>query len=298
MGVMEKGVIYKALSGFYYVKTERETVKCRARGRFRHENITPLVGDRVELSVTGPGEGVLDEILSRKNSFTRPPVANVDQLVILASNTVPVTEPFLIDQLAAIGCHNGAKIVICLSKCDLDPADELFRLYSAVGFPTVRTSAATGEGVGELLSLLRGSVSVLTGNSGVGKSSLLNALDGSLALQTGEVSEKLGRGRHTTRHIELFDLAEDAVVADTPGFSAFDLRKMSLSAPSELPYAFQEFRPFLESCRFTGCSHRTERGCAVLAAVERGEIPASRHKSYVRLYNQLNEIPHWELEDK
>ncbi len=291
---MINGIIYKALSGFYYVKVDGETVQCRARGRFRHEKVTPMVGDRVTISMSGAGEGIIDELLPRKNCFIRPQIANVDQLVILASNTVPVTEPFLVDQMTTIAEHLGVEPVVCLSKCDIDPAESLFHIYKAVGYPTVRTSAVTGEGLSELLSLLRGKISVLAGNSGVGKSSILNALDDSLKLRTGEVSDKLGRGRHTTRHIELFELSGGVAVADTPGFSSFDLQTMYLSSPSELQYSFKDIRPYVDECLFVGCSHRTEKGCAVLAAVDHGDIMPSRHQSYVRLYDQLQSIPDWD----
>ncbi len=292
---MDNGVILKALSGFYYVNIDGRTVQCRARGRFRHENIVPLVGDRVVVSFINAGEGVIDEILPRKNAFTRPPVANVDQIVIMAANVNPITDVFLIDQMSALTEYSGAEALICINKCDLDPAARLYKIYTAVGYRTIRTSALTGEGTDELLDSLRGKVSVLTGNSGVGKSSLLNVLNSSLELTTGEVSDKLGRGRHTTRHVEMFEVVPGAIVADTPGFSSFDLSIMYLAGAEELPKMFREFAPFLQDCQFTGCSHRKEKGCAVLAAMSRGEIQETRHTSYVRLYNKLKEIPEWEL---
>ena len=291
---MDNGVIYKALSGFYYVKNGEETARCRARGRFRYDKTTPLVGDRVEITLTGNGEGVVDTILPRKNFFTRPPIANIDQMVMIVSNAIPVTEPFLIDRMAAIAEHARAEVIICVNKCDLDPAEELFGIYTRAGFKTIRTSAETGEGIRELEAALCGKISVFTGNSGVGKSSILNVMDPAFGLSVGEVSEKLGRGRHTTRHVELFETGRGAIIADTPGFSAFDVEHMELTDPSELPYCFHDFAPFLDQCRFVGCAHVKEKGCAVLEAVRRGEIESSRHKSYVRLYEQLKSVKEWE----
>ena len=289
-----EGRIMKALSGFYYVDTGDKTVRCRARGRFRHDNIAPLVGDYVSFTEAGDGEGVVDGILPRRNMFIRPPVANIDKLVIIAANVIPVTDPFLIDRMAAIAGHAGAEVVVCLNKCDLDRADRLFDIYSSSGFHTVRASAVTGEGIDELTSALKGHFSVFTGNSGVGKSSILNAIDPSFQIPVGDVSVKLGRGRHTTRHVEIFRTSDNALIADTPGFSAFDLEKMELTSPEELQYAFQEFSPYIGECRFVGCSHVKEKGCAVLEAVKSGAINPSRHKSYVRLYEQLSSINEWE----
>lgn len=290
---MAEGRILKALSGFYYVDLGEKLLRCRARGRFRYDKTTPLVGDRVSVTVSGD-EGVVDGILERKNAFTRPPVANIDQMAIIAANVIPVTEPFLIDRMAAIAEHAGAEALIVLNKCDLDRADELFEIYSSSGFRVFRVSAVTGEGIGELAEALAGKLSVFTGNSGVGKSSVLNALDRSAAIPVGEVSQKLGRGRHTTRHVEIYRTAFGAMIADTPGFSSFDLERMELTDPEDLQYAFHEFAPYLGSCRFTGCAHVKEAGCAVLEAVREGKIRPSRHQSYARLYEQLKSVNEWE----
>lgn len=290
---MADGRILKAISGFYYVDLGERIVRCRARGRFRYDKMTPLVGDRVSVTLSGD-EGVLDAVLERKNAFTRPPVANIDQMVIIAANVIPVTEPFLIDRMAAIAEHAGAEVLIVLNKCDLDRADGLYTIYSSSGFRALRVSALTGEGIGELARALSGKFSVFTGNSGVGKSSVLNALDRSAAIPVGEVSQKLGRGRHTTRHVEIYRTAFDAMIADTPGFSSFDLERMELTDPEDLQYAFHEFVPYLGSCRFTGCAHVKEAGCAVLEAVKAGKIQPSRHQSYARLYEQLKSVNEWE----
>ncbi len=288
------GRIVKALSGFYYVEAGNELFRCRARGKFRHTGESPLVGDAVRFTGTGGGEGVVDEILPRRNAFARPPVANIDQMVIVASRAVPVTDPFLIDRMTAIAVSAGAEALICVNKADVEPAGALRDVYALSGFKTVLTSAVTGEGMGELSEALKGKFSVFTGNSGVGKSSILNALSPDLAIPTGEVSQKFGRGRHTTRHVEIFRTSGGAMIADTPGFAAFDLESMELSDPEKLQYAFPEFAPYIGSCRFSGCSHTKERGCAVLEAVREGKIAPSRHKSYARLYEQLRSVNGWE----
>ncbi len=290
-----EGRILKALSGFYYVDSgEGPLIQCRARGRFRHQKITPLVGDQVRITPLEEGTGVLDGILSRKNAFQRPAVANIDQLVVVASGAVPVTDPFLIDRVAAIAEHKGCECLICVNKCDLDQGDELCRIYQAAGFPTLQVSAETGQGIPALAEAIAGKVSAFTGNSGVGKSSILNALEPGFRLPVGEVSDKLGRGRHTTRHVELFRLSNGAVVADTPGFSSFDAELEQELGIEELPQAFREFRPYLGQCRFIGCAHVKEKGCAVREALAEGKISPSRHASYVRLYQQAREVRPWE----
>ena len=289
------GVILKALSGFYYVDTGRgDLVACRARGKFRHRKIVPLVGDRVAITVLDDGSGMVDEIRPRKNEFQRPAVANIDQLVIVVSEAIPVTDPFLIDRMTAIAEYRGCESVICINKCDLEPADTLYEIYTGAGFPTLRVSARTGEGMDDLRRCISGKVSAFTGNSGVGKSSILNALQPGFGLEVGEVSARLGRGRHTTRHVELFRLDGGAIAADTPGFSSFDTERMELRKKEELETAFRDFRPYLGQCRFAGCSHTREKGCAVLAAVRSGEIRPTRHESYVRLYEQLSQVKDWE----
>lgn len=290
---MSRGRIYKALSGFYYVDVEGRDVACKARGKFRQEGRSPLVGDWVEVQETGAGEGMVWEILPRRTVFNRPAVANVDQLVVVASQAVPVTDPFLIDRVSALAALKDCGVVVCVNKCDLASGEELADIYRRAGFPTVRTSAETGEGVAELTALISGKLSAFTGNSGVGKSSLLNAIEPGFSLRVAQVSQKLGRGRHTTRHVELYRLSCGAEVIDTPGFSSFDAQELDLELKERLPETFVEFRPYVGSCRFVGCSHTREKGCAVLAAVKRGEIPPSRHQSYLRLYEELRELRVW-----
>ena len=295
---MSEGRIQKALSGFYYVDTGTEVLTCRARGKFRKDGVSPLVGDRVEVRELGNGEGFVEAILPRKNAFTRPAVANIDQLVVIASGAIPKTDPFLIDRVAAIAALKGCEVIILLNKCDLDSADSLYQIYRAAGFQTLRVSAQTGEGLEELIPLISGKLSAFTGNSGVGKSSILNALDPEFHLQVGEVSDALGRGRHTTRHVELFRLSCGAEIVDSPGFSSFETDELNLELKHRLPDTFREFQPYLEHCRFVGCSHTKEKGCAVLEALRAGKIQPSRHASYLRLYEELKPLQDWQEKKK
>lgn len=291
---MSRGRIQKALSGFYYVNTGAGILTCRARGRFRRDGISPLVGDWVQVRELGNGEGYIEAIEPRQNAFSRPAVANIDQLVIIASGAIPQTDPFLIDRVAAIAELKHCGVVIVLNKCDLNPAEGLYHIYTESGFPTVRVSAETGEGMEGLKPLISGKLSAFTGNSGVGKSSILNTLDPEFHIQVGEVSEALGRGRHTTRHVELFHLDCGADVVDSPGFSSFETEELNLELKHRLPETFPEFGPYLGRCRFVGCSHTKEKGCAVLQAVVDGKIQKSRHESYLRLYEELKGLKDWE----
>ena len=295
---MIEGRIQKALSGFYYVDTGSEVLTCRARGKFRKDGVSPLVGDRVEVRELGNGEGFVERICPRKNAFARPAVANIDQLVIIGSGAIPRTDPFLIDRVAAIAALKGCEAIILLNKCDLDRADDLYDLYRAAGFQTLRVSAETGEGLEELKPLIAGKLSAFTGNSGVGKSSILNALDPAFDLKVGEISEALGRGRHTTRHVELFKLSCGAEIVDSPGFSSFETDELNLEWKHRLPETFREFAPYLGQCRFVGCSHTKEKGCAVLEAVCRGDIQKKRHESYLRLYEELKPLKDWQENKK
>ena len=294
--MMEKktGRILRSLSGFYDVQTEDALVTCRARGILRKEGNSPLTGDMVQITVER-GKGMVEKILPRENSFIRPAVANIDALVVFAANVNPVTEPFLIDRVAAIAGDQEVPVVLCINKCDLDPAVDLVRIYENAGFTVICTSAETGEGVQQLRSLIEGKLTAFTGNSGVGKSSILNRLCPELSLATGEVSEKLGRGRHTTRHVELYKLAEDTYVADTPGFSSFDTDQMDIILKENLQYAFPDFGRFIGQCRFDDCSHRKEPDCAVRKAFENGQIEKTRYDSYLKLYEKASQINLWEL---
>lgn len=288
----QEGRIIKSLSGFYDVQTDNGVITCRARGHMRRGE-PPLVGDQVVISVE-KGKGMLERILPRKNRFVRPAVANLDLLVVFAANVNPVTEPFLIDRVAAIAGDQEVPVCLCVNKCDMDPGEDLAKIYRDAGYPVIQTSAETGLGVEELRSILSGKFAAFTGNSGVGKSSILNALAPDLKLQVGEVSEKLGRGRHTTRHVQLYAIG-DALVADTPGFSSFDTDQMDVILKENLPYAFPEFGAYLGQCQFRDCSHRAEPGCAITQALEEGKIGKSRYESYLRLYDKAAQIKEWEL---
>ena len=289
-----EGRIVRSLSGFYDVQCGSRRVQCRARGRLRTQEHSPLVGDRVRFSEQN-GKGMVEEILPRTNWFIRPAVSNIDLLVILASGVIPVTDPFLIDRVAAIAGDRNVPVAICINKRDLDPGAALAEIYQKAGFQVYLTSAETGEGVDALREGIRGKTVAFTGNSGVGKSSLLNRICPELQLPTGDVSQKLGRGRHTTRHVELYDLGGDTYVVDTPGFSAFDTDRMELIVKENLQYAFPDFADFLGGCQFHDCAHLAEPGSRVRAALAAGELQPSRYQSYVRLYEKAKEIKSWEL---
>ena len=294
MAEKQVGRIIRSLSGFYDVRLPDGVVTCRGRGILRKEQITPLTGDLVEVSVSG-GKGMVEAVLPRINSFIRPAVANVDALVLFAANVNPVTEPFLIDRVTAIAGNQNVPCVICVNKSDLDPAEQLAATYEKAGFPVIRTSAKTGQGIRELRDILRGKLTAFTGNSGVGKSSILNKLLPGAAIPTGEVSEKLGRGKHTTRHVELYSLGGGTYVADTPGFASFDVEMMNPIPKEQLQYDFIDFEPYLGRCRFNDCAHLKEPGCAVTQALDQGKLMPSRYRSYVRLYELSAQHKSWEI---
>lgn len=291
------GRIVKALSGFYYVQAEQGVVECRARGKFRREHLTPLVGDYVECSMES-GRGIVEAVCTRRNAFVRPAVSNLDALVVFASETNPVTDPFLIDRVSAIAGNQGVPVLLCINKIDLSDEKRLYSIYTGAGFEVFRTSAATGEGIEALHRRIVEKTVAFTGNSGVGKSSVLNRLAPNFSAKTGEVSEKLGRGRHTTRHVELCALPDGTCLIDTPGFSSFDTDQMEMILKENLQYAFPDFAPYIGRCRYHDCAHLCEPGCTVLEAVQAGRIQPSRHASYVRLYEAAKEIKSWQVKDK
>ena len=275
---MIEGIILKGIGGFYYVDTAEGLIECKARGRFRKTVGKPIVGDPVTLEIQPEdGTGYLQTIAPRKNSLIRPAVANLDLVVAVASAAPPVTDPFLIN------------------KTDVNPGDELYETYRRSGIEVLRVSAHTGEGIDALRERIRGRVSAFAGNSGVGKSSVLNRLDSSFGAEVGAISDKIGRGKHTTRHVELHPIEGGGYIADTPGFSSFETEQMDLVLAEDLQYAFPEFEPYIGQCKFPGCAHVKEKGCAVLAAVENGEIAKTRHESYVKLYESVKDLKEWEL---
>lgn len=294
---MIDGIIIKALSGFYYVKTKDGVVECRARGRFRLDGSSPLVGDKVCCSIDSNGKGRIDQVYERKNWFIRPAVSNIDTLVFIAANTNPITDPFLVDRISVIASEAGCELVVCINKTDIDPGDNLYEIFKKAGFPVVRTSAESGEGMEKLRALLKGKICAFTGNSGVGKSSILNVLLPGAEIKTGEVSEKLGRGRHTTRHVELYELDENTYVADTPGFASLDVAMTCTILKENLQYDFIEFEPYIGKCRFNDCAHLKEPGCAVREAVDDDAISKSRYRSYTRLYDLSAQHKFWETKE-
>lgn len=292
---MADGVISKALSGFYYVSYEGGLLECKARGRFRLDGTSPLVGDRVQCSLVQHGKGRIDKVEPRRNWFIRPAVANIDAMVFVAANTNPVTDPFLVDRVSVIAADADCQLILCINKADIDPGDQLYSTFTAAGFPVVRTSAETGQGMEELRAAIDGKICAFTGNSGVGKSSILNKLLPGAAIPTGEVSEKLGRGKHTTRHVELYSLGGGTYVADTPGFASFDVEMMNPIPKEQLQYDFIDFEPYLGRCRFNDCAHLKEPGCAVTQALDQGKLMPSRYRSYVRLYELSAQHKSWEI---
>ncbi len=290
----QTGRIIRSLSGFYEVRTPDEVITCRGRGILRQQHVTPLTGDLAEITVEH-GKGMIEAILPRKNFFVRPAVANVDVLVLFASNANPVTDPFLLDRVTAIAGNQNVPCAVCVNKCDLDPAENLLESYRKAGFPVFAVSAVTGSGLQELRAFLRQKLSAFTGNTGVGKTSILNALCPELCLSTGDVSEKLGRGRHTTRHVELYELDPETFVMDTPGFSSFDTDQMDVILKENLQFAFPDFSAYIGHCQFADCTHRKEPGCAVRAAADAGDIVRSRYESYIRLYEKSALVKQWEL---
>lgn len=289
-----EGTIIKALSGFYYVSSEEQVYECKARGKFRLDGTSPLVGDKVSFSIDTNGKGFIDNVFDRKNSFIRPAVANIDALVFVAANTNPVTDPFLIDRVSVIAEEADCDLIVCINKTDIDPADELYAIYTGAGFETLRTSTVTGEGIPELKAALKGKICAFTGNSGVGKSSILNSIVPEFNIEVAAVSNKLGRGKHTTRHVELYDIGDDTFIADTPGFASFDIEMMQTIDKRELQHDFRDFKMYIGNCRFNDCAHLKEPGCAVTEALQIGDIMPSRYQSYKRLYELSAQNNFWE----
>lgn len=289
-----EGIIIKGIGGFYYVEAAGEIYECKARGVFRKSGIKPLAGDRVKISVNENAENTIDEIAPRSSVLVRPPVANVDRLFIVSSVCEPKPVLLIIDRLTALAASKGIEPVVVFTKNDLENADEYTKIYSKAGIKTFSVSCVNGEGVDAVKDALKGHISAFCGNSGVGKSSLLNAIDPELSLKTGEISDKLGRGRHTTRHSELFKV-EGGYVADTPGFSSFETEETEPILKDDLPFTFKEFEKYIGQCKFTSCLHMKDKGCRIIQAVEDGDIPVSRHESYCTMMEQAKNIKEWEL---
>lgn len=289
-----QGLVIQSVGGFYYVEAADAVFECRARGIFRKQGLTPLAGDRVTISVQGEKEGTLEQVLPRRNFLIRPPVANLDCLVVVASIVEPSPSLLVLDKMLAIAEKKEIEPVLVINKADLHDPAPLEEAYGRTGLRCFTVSASSGEGVGALKAYLAGKVSAFTGNSGVGKTSLLNAIDPRLDRDTGAISKKLGRGRHTTRTATLFKLEEGGYLVDTPGFSSLDLERTEPIDKDELPHCFREFAPYLGHCRFSSCAHDREPGCAVRAAVEAGKIAPSRYESYVTMYREVKDRKEWE----
>ena len=292
------GILIKAISGFYYVSFDGNVYECKARGNFRKAGVSPVVGDIVEFSLTDNTHGIVEKICERKNLFNRPLVANVGKLFIVSAYSTPAPDTLMIDRLTALAVYNNIEPIIVFNKADMGSFDEFYGIYSKAGFKTYVVSAKDNVGIDNLKAEMRDSVCAFSGNSGVGKSSILNALFPELQLKTGEVSDKLGRGRHTTRHTELFFVGDGAYVVDTPGFSTVDTNEDLYDFKLSLANCFPDFCEYLGGCKFTSCSHIAEKGCAVVEAVRSGEIQKSRHDSYVALMAELKDITAWNTKQK
>ncbi len=290
-----QGLIIKGIGGFYYVETADGIFECKAKGKFRKEKITPIAGDKVVISINEDAENTIDEILERKNRLVRPPVANIDKLLIVVSAAKPQPNLLIIDKMTVLAEKNSIEPVIVITKTDLDNADDLFNIYKSTGYQVYRFSSIDDDSQLESIrNELNGCLTALTGNSGVGKSTLINALIGESKLSTGEISDKLGRGRHTTRQAEIIHIG-DGMVIDTAGFSSIDFTNDNLIFSDELELYFKEFEDYIGECKFTGCAHIGEKGCAIHEKASEGVISAERLKSYMTLYNEQKSIKKWNV---
>lgn len=288
------GILMKSIGGFYYVRCDGKEYECKARGSFRKSGNSPVVGDRVVISVPEDGFASIEEIKPRINKLKRPALANIDTLVIVCSTVDPEPNFTVIDKMTAAAVNNNMIPAIVVSKNDLKSGERIAEIYRNSEFPVFLCSPDDTDDVKKLKAFLKGKVSAFTGNSGVGKSTLINRIFPELELQTGQISRKLGRGKHTTRVVELFEI-DGCFVADTPGFSTVDLQRYEMIDKTQLQYCFPEFEKYFGECQFTSCSHTCEKGCRILQAVADGEIEPSRHKSYVAMYNEVKDIKEWEL---
>ncbi|MEG1448866.1 MAG: ribosome small subunit-dependent GTPase A [Oscillospiraceae bacterium] len=290
-----EGLVVKSLGGFYYVKDkDNNEYECRARGLFRNKNIKIVVGDYVSADIQEEGNGYILDIVPRKNQLVRPPLANIDVLVLVNSVVDPKPNLLVLDELIAIAEYNNIEPIIVFTKIDRQDPKEYEEIYREAGFKVFCVNNKTCEGTLQLKEELRGKISAFSGNSGVGKSSLLNAINSTFNIKTGDTSQKLGRGKHTTRHVELFPLDNSGYIADTPGFSSIETQRFEIIFKEELQNCFREFEPYIDGCKFTGCSHTKEKGCKVLEALEEGKISSSRHNSYVKMYEEARNIKEWE----
>lgn len=291
---VKQGLLLQGIGGFYYVEADDTVYECKARGSFRKTKQKPLAGDRVSILLEDGGN-TITEIAERKNSLIRPPVANIDQLFIISSVCDPSPNLLILDKMIAAAEDKEIEPIVVFSKTDLKEHREYASIYEKAGIPVIAVSLETEDGIAEIRTRLAGKISAFTGNTGVGKSTLLNRISDKFQQETGEISQKLGRGRHTTRSVELLKLDCGGYVADTPGFSTVDIERYDMVKKDNLQFAFREFEPYLNQCKFQSCAHIGEKGCAVCAAVAEGKISKSRHESYVAMYNEVKDIKEWQL---
>ena len=293
-GNTKTGTIIKAISGFYYVSDFVYTYQCKARGNFRHSKISPIVGDRVKFNAVSEDNGIITEILPRKNLLTRPAVSNIDKIIIVSSYQNPAPDLFMIDRMTAIAAYNKITPVIVFNKSDTGDFSEYERIYKSAGFNTYVVSAHDERTLVDLRKEFENCICAMAGNSGVGKSSLINSLFKGFELKTSEVSYALGRGKHTTRHTELFSNGVGGYVADTPGFSSIDPSDNLYDFKQSLFECFTDFLPYANNCAFTSCTHTGEPGCAIISAVNDGLIEKTRYESYKALFDELKDVKRWQ----
>ncbi len=290
-----RGLITKLIGGIYFVETETSYLECKARGVFRNRNISPCVGDYVEVTEISGDTGIISEIYERKNNLIRPAISNLDYIIFVTSTCEPAPNFTILDKFIAVAEYKNIKTVIAITKCDLAKCPEIFEIYKNSGAEIFEIDYEDSSSYGKICDLIAGKIAVFTGNSGVGKSTLLNHIDPEIGIKTAQISKKLGRGRHTTRHTELYRLENNGYIADTPGFSTFETNRYDIIHKDALENCFREFEDFKEECKFPDCSHTKEKGCAVIDAVNEGIIPISRHESYVKMYEEAKLIRDWEI---
>lgn len=287
---MAEGIIVKSIGGLYFTESSDNVYECKARGVFRNKGIAPCVGDRAVFE-----DGVITEIFPRKNHLIRPPLSNLDQLIFVVSVAEPSPNMLLLDKFIAVAEYQNIEPVIVITKTDIEDCSRIVSIYEKTGISIYTIDYNSDNPAEKIRVLLKDKISAFTGNSGVGKSTLLNEVCGDFNIPTGEISKKLGRGKHTTRHAELYKLPWGGYIADTPGFSTFETNKYNIIRKEDLADCFREFRQYDGDCRFRDCSHTTEKGCRIIEAVENGEIPQSRHESYCSMYDEAKQIREWEL---
>lgn len=289
---IKEGKIVKGIGGFYYVETTDGIFECRARGKFRKDSIIPYVGDNVKISVEDDGSGYVTEIFDRKNAFIRPPIANVDKLLIVSASANPAPDPLFIDKMLVTAEAAGVKSALCFNKADLNaPGLELADLYRQVGYDVFVTSATDNYGIDDIKRFMQNGITAVCGFSGVGKSSILNLITDSSDFQVGEISTKLSRGKHTTRHVELVKMADNSYLADTPGFSMISIPDV-ISPPQLIEY-FPDLRGYTDLCKFADCSHTYAKHCGVCDAVSKNKVSRQRYENYKILYNSLKDNKEW-----